>query len=77
MEEVERVRRVSDGKVGEIMGKWVYIGVGVGLIGTYAYLGLLNNDKQKLLIASLFTLGGLAIGSYIGTEEVEKLKKIK
>ena len=72
-----RIDGVNDEDVGRIMGKWAYIGVGLGLLGTYAYLGLLKNDKQKLLVASVFTLGGLAIGSYIGTEEIEKLKKIK
>ena len=66
---------VSDEKVGQIMSKWAYIGVGLGLIGTYAYLGLLKSNKQTLLVGSLFTLGGLSIGSYIGTREVEKLKK--
>ena len=69
-----RLDGVKDVEVGKIMGKWVYIGVGLGLIGTYAYLDLLKNDKQKLVIASLITFGGLAIGSYIGTKEVEKLK---
>jgi hypothetical protein len=66
---------VTDEKVGQIMSKWAYIGVGLGLIGTYAYLGLLKSNKQTLLVGSLFTLGGLSIGSYIGTREVEKLKK--
>jgi len=66
--------KISKGVVGKIMGKWVYIGVGVGLLATYSYLGLLKQDKQKLVIASLITFGGLALGSYIGTREVEKLK---
>ena len=57
------------------MSKWAYLGVALGLIGTYAYLGLLKSNKQTLLVGSLFTLGGLSIGSYIGTREVEKLKK--
>ena len=57
-----------------IMSKWAYLGVIAGLIGTYGYLGLLKNDKEKLIVGSLFTLGGLAIGSYIGTREIEKLK---
>ena len=65
---------VSDDVVGKIMSKWAYLGVIAGLIGTYGYLGLLKNDKEKLIVGSLFTLGGLAIGSYIGTREVEKLK---
>jgi|TARA_R110002096_G_scaffold402372_1_gene599637 hypothetical protein len=72
-----RIDGVKDEDVGRIMAKWAYIGVGVGLLATYSYLGLLKNNKQKLLIGSLFTLGGLAIGSYIGTSEVEKLKKEK
>ena len=66
---------VTDEKVGQIMSKWAYLGVALGLIGTYAYLGLLKSNKQTLLVGSLFTLGGLSIGSYIGTREVEKLKK--
>ena len=57
-----RLDGVKDVEGGKIMGKWVYIGVGVGLIGTYAYLGLLKSDKQKLVIASLLTFGGLEIG---------------
>ena len=72
-----RIDGVKDEDVGRIMAKWAYIGVGDGLLATYSYLGLLKNNKQKLLIGSLFTLGGLAIGSYIGTSEVEKLKKEK
>jgi hypothetical protein len=60
--------------VGKIMSKWVYLGVIGGLIGTYYYLGLIKDDKKKLIIGSLFTLGGLAVGSYIGTKEVENLK---
>jgi len=66
---------VSDKVVGKIMSRWVYIGVGAGLLGTYAYLGLLKSNKQKLLIGSLFTLGGLAIGSYIGTQKLEQLSQ--
>lgn len=70
-----RIDGVKDEEVGRIMAKWAYIGVGVGLLATYSYLGLLKKDKQKLLIGSIFTLGGLAIGSYIGTKEVEKKQK--
>ena len=69
-----RIDGVKDEDVGRIMAKWVYIGVGAGLLATYSYLGLLKNINSKLLIGSAFTLGGLALGSYIGTKEVEKLK---
>tara|TARA_E500000331_G_C17079791_1_gene636408 strand:- start:396 stop:599 length:204 start_codon:yes stop_codon:yes gene_type:complete len=65
---------MSEQKVGQIMSKWAYIGVIGGLIGTYAYLDVLKVKKQKLLIASLFTIGGLALGGYIGAREVDKLK---
>ena len=66
----------SDVEVGKIMAKWAYIGVIGGLIGTYYYTGILNKNKTTLFIGSLFTIGGLAIGSYIGTKEVEKQKNI-
>jgi hypothetical protein len=66
---------VSEQEVGRIMSKWAYIGVGIGLVSTYAYLGLLKKANYKnLLVGSLFTLGGLALGGYVGAREVEKLK---
>ncbi len=65
---------MSEQQVGQIMAKWAYIGVIAGLIGTYAYLDVLKYKKEKLLVASLFTIGGLALGGYIGAREVEKLK---
>lgn len=65
---------MSEEQVGQIMAKWAYIGVIAGLIGTYAYLDVLKSKKEKLLVASLFTIGGLALGGYIGAREVEKLK---
>ena len=65
---------MSEQQVGQIMAKWAYIGVIAGLIGTYAYLDVLKSKKEKLLVASLFTIGGLALGGYIGAREVEKLK---
>ena len=71
------IEGVKDEDVGRIMAKWAYIGVGVGLLATYSYLGIMKTNKQKLFIGSLLTLGGLAVGSYIGTEEVEKLKTNK
>ena len=70
-----RIDGVKDEDVGRIMAKWAYIGVGAGLLATYSYLGLLKDINSKLIIGSVFTLGGLALGSYIGTQEVEKLKQ--
>lgn len=69
-----RIDGVKDEDVGRIMGKWVYIGVGVGILASYSYLGLLKDINTKLFVGSALTLGGLALGSYIGTREVEKLK---
>jgi len=58
------------------MSKWGYVGVGLGLLGTYYYLGLVKKSNyKKLFVGSLFTLGGLAIGAYVGAKEVDKLKK--
>lgn len=71
------IEGLKDEDVGRIMAKWAYIGVGVGLLATYSYLGIMKTNKQKLFIGSLFTLGGLAVGSYIGTREVENLKTNK
>lgn len=66
---------IKEEEIGRIMAKWAFLGVGVGLLGTYAYLGLLNKKKSGLLIVgSLFTMAGLSVGSYIGAEEVEELK---
>ena len=67
---------IPDEVVGRIMSKWAYIGVIGGLIGTYYYIGVLDKkNTNKLLVGSMFTIAGLAIGSFIGTNEVNKLKK--
>ncbi len=66
---------MSENEVGKIMAKWAYIGVAAGLVANYAYLGILKKNTQGLVIGSLFTFGGLALGSWIGAKEVEKLKK--
>lgn len=66
---------MSEKQVGNIMAKWAYIGVAAGLLANYAYLGVLKKDTQNLVIGSLFTFGGLALGSWIGAKEVEKLKE--
>ncbi len=66
---------MSENEVGKIMAKWAYIGVAAGLVANYAYLGILKKNTQGLVIGSLFIFGGLALGSWIGAKEVEKLKK--
>lgn len=66
---------LSEEEVGRIMAKYAYIGVGVGLIGAYAYLGALKGNKSKLAVASLMVMGGLAIGSKLGADAVEKAKE--
>tara|TARA_R100001369_G_C3311063_1_gene167333 strand:- start:1426 stop:1632 length:207 start_codon:yes stop_codon:yes gene_type:complete len=66
---------LSEKEIGKIMAKWAYIGVSVGLIGAYAYLGALKGNKSKLAVASLMVMGGLAVGSKLGADAVEKAKK--
>ena len=62
-------------KKGSIMAKWAYLGAIAGLIGTYSYLGLMKKDKGSLVIASLFTIGGLALGSQIGIKKVNEYEQ--
>ena len=66
---------LSEKEIRKIMAKWAYIGVSVGLIGAYAYLGALKGNKSKLAVASLMVMGGLAVGSKLGADAVEKAKK--
>ena len=42
------IEGLKDEDVGRIMAKWAYIGVGVGLLATYSYLGIMKTNKQKL-----------------------------
>tara|TARA_R100000742_G_C4213052_1_gene38891 strand:- start:285 stop:500 length:216 start_codon:yes stop_codon:yes gene_type:complete len=64
---------LQDKEVGRIMGKWAYIGVGLGIFVAYSYLGFKKTDS-KIVLSALLILGGLAVGSKIGTQKVKELE---
>lgn len=61
-------------KIGKIMANYAYLGTAIGLLATYGYLKLYKEDKKKLFIGGVLTLGGLALGSYLGANEVKRQK---
>lgn len=65
-------------KVGTIMGTYVYVGALIGLVGTFAYLGVFKDKKKripKMLIGTGITMAAIFAGSAIGTSMVEKYKE--
>ena len=65
-------------KVGQLMGTPVYIGAFVGLLGTFAYLGVFKDRKKmvpKVLVGTAITMLGIVAGSAYGSSAVEKYKQ--
>ena len=65
--------QLEDKEVGRIMGRWAYIGVGLGIFASYTYLGFKKTD-DKIILSGLMILGGLAFGSYMGSKKVKELE---
>lgn len=67
---------MSEKRVGQIMSKYGYGGTLVGIVGGFAYLKLFNSQKSSnLAVAGIIILGGLAIGSSLGSRAVDKERK--
>tara|TARA_R110002012_G_scaffold13629_1_gene57887 strand:+ start:2019 stop:2267 length:249 start_codon:yes stop_codon:yes gene_type:complete len=65
-------------KVAQKMGTPVYLGAFVGLLGTFAYLGVFKSKKgmiPKVLVGTGITMLGILAGSMVGTAAVEKYKE--
>ena len=65
-------------KVGQKMATPVYLGAFVGLLGTFAYLGVFKNKKAmvpKVLVGTAITMLGIVAGSAVGSAAVEKYKE--
>ena len=67
---------MSEQRVGQIMARYGYAGTLAGIVGGFYYLKLFKSQKSSnLAIAGLMILGGLAVGSSLGSRAVEKERK--
>ena len=67
---------MSEQRVGQIMARYGYAGTIAGIVGSFAYLKLFKSKKSSnLAVAGMIILGGLAIGSSLGSRAVERERK--